>query len=68
MLLLDAWKESAGVRAEVALAVELGKPVRYMSISRPSCPQPKAARPELGVRQALHADVNKPVSSSCSSR
>ena len=32
VLTLDGWKESTGVRAEIALARELGKPVRFLGV------------------------------------
>lgn len=31
VLTLDGWRESAGVQAEVRIAGELGKPVRYLA-------------------------------------
>lgn len=31
VLMLDGWRESIGVTAEIAIAVELGKPVSYMN-------------------------------------
>jgi nucleoside 2-deoxyribosyltransferase len=31
VLMLDGWRESTGVRAEVRIARELGKPVRYVA-------------------------------------
>jgi nucleoside 2-deoxyribosyltransferase len=31
VLTLDGWEESDGVRGEVALAAELGRPVRYLA-------------------------------------
>jgi nucleoside 2-deoxyribosyltransferase len=31
VLMLDDWRESTGVRAEVRIARELGKPVRYVA-------------------------------------
>jgi len=31
VLLLDGWRESEGVRAEIRIAAELGKPVRYLA-------------------------------------
>src|SRR5262249_38111952 len=31
VLMLDGWKESIGVREEVRIAAELGKPVRYVN-------------------------------------
>jgi len=30
VLMLDGWRESVGVQAEIRIAVELGKPVRYL--------------------------------------
>jgi hypothetical protein len=30
VLLLDGWREIAGVQAEIRIAAELGKPVRYL--------------------------------------
>jgi len=32
VLMLDGWQESAGVRAEIALARDLGKPVRFLGV------------------------------------
>jgi nucleoside 2-deoxyribosyltransferase len=32
VLMLDGWKESAGVQAEVRIARELGKPVRFLGV------------------------------------
>jgi nucleoside 2-deoxyribosyltransferase len=32
VLMLDGWKESTGVRAEIALARGLGKPVRFLGV------------------------------------
>jgi nucleoside 2-deoxyribosyltransferase len=32
VLTLDGWKESTGVRAEIALARDLGKPVRFLGV------------------------------------
>jgi len=31
VLMLDGWEESAGVQAEIRIARELGKPVRYLA-------------------------------------
>lgn len=31
VLMLDGWRESVGVTAEIRIAVELGKPVRYLA-------------------------------------
>ncbi|MBX3452499.1 MAG: DUF1937 family protein [Planctomycetaceae bacterium] len=31
VLTLDGWRESAGVQAEIRIAGELGKPVRYLA-------------------------------------
>lgn len=31
VLMLDGWKESVGVQAEIRIAGELGKPVRYVT-------------------------------------
>ena len=31
VLTLDGWRESAGVQAEIRIATELGKPVRYLA-------------------------------------
>jgi nucleoside 2-deoxyribosyltransferase len=31
VLMLDGWQESTGVQAEILLARELGKPVRYLA-------------------------------------
>ena len=31
VLMLDGWRESAGVRAEIRLAGELGKPMTYLA-------------------------------------
>jgi nucleoside 2-deoxyribosyltransferase len=31
VLTLDGWRESIGVAAEIAIAAELGKPVRYLA-------------------------------------
>jgi hypothetical protein len=31
ILMLDGWKESTGVNAEIAIAEDLGKPVRYVA-------------------------------------
>jgi len=31
VLMLEGWEESVGVRAELALAAELGKPIRYLA-------------------------------------
>lgn len=33
VLMLDGWKESRGVQAEIRIALELGKPVRYLDPS-----------------------------------
>ncbi len=32
VLMLDGWKESAGVQAEIRFARELGKPVRFLGV------------------------------------
>jgi nucleoside 2-deoxyribosyltransferase len=32
VLMLDGWRESTGVRAEIALARDLGKPVRFIGV------------------------------------
>ncbi|HXH21718.1 MAG TPA: DUF1937 family protein [Dehalococcoidia bacterium] len=32
VLMMDGWKESAGVQAEVRIARELGKPVRFLGV------------------------------------
>jgi nucleoside 2-deoxyribosyltransferase len=32
VLMLDGWRESTGVRAEIAVARELGKPVRFLGV------------------------------------
>jgi hypothetical protein len=34
VLMLDGWQESIGVREEIRIARELGKPVRYVDITR----------------------------------
>ncbi len=34
VLLLDGWKDSVGVREEIRIAREMGKPVRYLDIAR----------------------------------
>jgi hypothetical protein len=34
VLMLDGWQESIGVREEIRIARELGKPVRYVDIAR----------------------------------
>ena len=31
VLMLDGWRESVGVAAEIRIAGELGKPVRYLA-------------------------------------
>jgi nucleoside 2-deoxyribosyltransferase len=31
VLTLDGWQQSVGIAAEIAIAAELGKPVRYLS-------------------------------------
>ena len=35
VLMLDGWRESRGVQAEIRLATDLGKPVRYLAPHRP---------------------------------
>lgn len=35
VLMLDGWRESAGVAAEIRIAGELGKPVRYLAQDAP---------------------------------
>lgn len=32
VLMLDGWRESVGVAAEIQIAAELGKPVRYLAL------------------------------------
>ena len=44
VLTLDGWRESIGVTAEVALAVELGKPVRYLEPATLAPTSPTLAR------------------------
>ena len=44
VLMLDGWDRSAGVREEVRLARELGKPVRYVV---PKDAQPGAVSPRI---------------------
>ena len=34
VLMLDAWQESKGVQAEIQIAAELGKPLRYLEPHR----------------------------------
>jgi len=36
VLMLDGWRESAGVAAEIRIAAELGKPVRYLPADAPA--------------------------------
>ncbi len=31
--MLDGWRESVGVQAEIAIARELGKPVTFLSVN-----------------------------------
>lgn len=38
VLMLDGWRESAGVAAEIRIAGELGKPVRYLAPDAPDVP------------------------------
>jgi nucleoside 2-deoxyribosyltransferase len=33
VLMLDGWRESVGVKAEIAIARELGKPVTYLRVA-----------------------------------
>jgi nucleoside 2-deoxyribosyltransferase len=42
VLMLDGWRESRGVQAEINLAIKLGKPIRYVS------PEHAASSPTLG--------------------
>jgi len=57
VLMLDGWDCSTGVREEVRLARELGKPVRYVG------PDPAAQRDALSPRNKTFADCR--VSHSC---
>jgi hypothetical protein len=41
VLMLDGWEESVGVQAEIRIAGELGKPVRYLA------PEEAAGSPTL---------------------
>ncbi len=34
VLMIDGWKESVGVQAEIAIARELGKPVSFLTPDR----------------------------------
>lgn len=38
VLTLDGWRESVGVAAEIRIAEELGKPVRYLASDAPVVP------------------------------
>ena len=38
VLMLAGWRRSAGVEAEIRIARELGKPVRYLSQQDATCP------------------------------
>jgi nucleoside 2-deoxyribosyltransferase len=38
VLMLDGWRESVGVAAEIRIAAELGKPVRYLAPDGPVVP------------------------------
>jgi hypothetical protein len=33
VLMLDGWRESVGIQAEIAIARELGKPVTYLAVN-----------------------------------
>ena len=43
VLMLDGWRESEGVQAELELAAALGKPVRYMVLTDEVATAPNAA-------------------------
>jgi len=47
VLMLDGWRESAGVRAEIALAHDLGKPVRFLGVDE-ATGSPTVARVAAG--------------------
>lgn len=38
VLMLDGWRESVGVAAEIRIARELGKPVRYLALDATGSP------------------------------
>lgn len=38
VLMLDGWRDSVGVAAEIRIAGELGKPVRYLAPDAPGSP------------------------------
>ena len=47
VLMLDGWQESTGVRAEIALARDLGKPVRFLGVDE-AAGSPTVARVAAG--------------------
>jgi nucleoside 2-deoxyribosyltransferase len=47
VLTLDGWRESTGVRAEIALARALGKPVRFLGVDE-AAGSPTVARVAAG--------------------
>jgi nucleoside 2-deoxyribosyltransferase len=45
VLMLDGWRESEGVQAEIAVARELGKPVRYLKPANGDTPEAPTLAP-----------------------
>ncbi len=44
VLMLDGWRESVGVQAEMAIARELGKPVTYLRMAEQADERPARSR------------------------
>ena len=44
VLMLDGWRESVGVQAEITIARELGKPVTFLSVNGQAAENPRQSQ------------------------